>query len=743
MGEVYRARDARLERDVAVKILSRRLERDPDALARFEREAKAVASLSHPNILAIHDFAIQDGLPYTVTELLEGESLRERLQRGPLPWRDAAEIGVAVAEGLSAAHAKGIVHRDLKPENLFVTREGRVKILDFGLARPAHEAWASARNSDSDAPTIATPTESGAVLGTIGYMSPEQARGLSVDTRSDLFSLGCVLSELVTGRQAFERATASDTLAAILNEMPLPLGDSGRHVPPELARVIQHCLEKTAERRFQSARDVAFALRAVLNDSSVYVGPGKPRASRRKAVAVLPFVNDSGNPELDFVTDGLTESVINTLVQIPKLRVIPRTLVFRYKGRTADPRILGAELNATHLVTGRIAVQGNAFSMQAEMIDVATEAQLWGHRFTRPMSDLFSVQEQLASEIAEALRGKLSRRKTASRFAGHKPDPEAYEHYLKGRYHWNRWTPPESFIKAIEHLETATTIDPAFALAWAGLADALGGAGYFGFLPAAEVMPRAGRAAERAIRLDDSLADGHSALGLGLLFWAWDFPAAERAFRTAIERNPRHALARVYHSLFLASQGRFDEAVSEAKEAERLDPVSHVTTMSVAWALHFAGRFEDLLGQIHHILDLDSSSVTARGMLVGLAEVTEDYAAAVEHVGPWLVAGGLPVSLGEQFRTAFAERGAQGYWEMRLALIERGAFCGAPAALAYADVYARLGREEEALDQLERAYDEHLGALVFLAVDRTFMPLRSHPRFQALCERIGLQSVAT
>jgi serine/threonine-protein kinase len=739
MGEVYRARDSRLERDVAVKILSRRLQRDTDAISRFEREAKAVASLSHPNILAIHDFAVQDGLPYTVTELLDGESLRARLDRGPLSWRETAELGVAVAEGLSAAHGKGVVHRDLKPENLFLTRDGRVKILDFGLARPVHEAWASARISDPGAPTVATPSDTGIVLGTVGYMSPEQARGWPVGTASDVFSLGCVLYEAVTGRRAFERDTATDTLAAVLHEVPDPISDSGRHVPHELSRVITHCLEKEPSRRFQSVRDLAFALQAVLNDSAVEPRlAGRGRATgRAKTLAVLPFGNESGDPDLDYLGEGLTENLINSLAEVPRLRVVPRAVVFRYKGRTLEPRALGVELNATTLVTGRVVARGGSLTVQVELIDVGTEAQFWGQRYVRPLSDLFEMQAELADEIASALRGKLTRpgkRATQSRRA---PSATAYERYLRGRYHWNQWT-PDGLSRAIEHFEAALTDDPAFALGWAGLAEALGAASYFGVIPTAEGMPRARSAAERAIRLDDTLAEGHAALALTALFWAWDFPAARRTFEVALRHQPRHALTRVYHSLYLSSQGEVDAALAEARQAERLDPVAPIPLLSVAWALHFARRSDDALTQLYRILDLNPHSASAHGTLASAYEARADYEAAIRHLEPWLELNALPRSAADEIREGWHTQGARGYWQARLGLAQRGVCCPGPMPLVLAFLYARLGDNQHALDQLERAYDERVGGLVFLAVDPAFDGLRDEPRYEALRARIGL-----
>lgn len=737
MGEVYRARDLRLERDVAVKVLAGRLERDAGALDRFEREAKAVASLSHPNVLAIHDFAIENGLPYTVTELLDGCSLRERLQEGVIAWREAADYGVGMAEGLAAAHAKGIVHRDLKPENVFLTREGRIKILDFGLARPIHEAWVSA-NVDSAARTISTPSDGGAVLGTLGYMSPEQARGLPVAVTSDIFSLGCVLYELVSGRRAFERPTSSDTLAAVLHADPGPLVGAAGEVPAEVSRIIFHCLEKEASRRFQSARDVVFALQAVLNDSAVVTGARSRGRRGPRSVAVLPFANAGNDPDLDYLNDGLTESLINALSQIPRLRVVPRAVVFRYKDRSIDPTAAGIELNANTLVTGRVVSRGGNMSVQAELIDVETNAQLWGQRFVRPSTDMFAVQEELAEAIANALRGRLSRKASKPAKAMHTPDSTAYERYLRGRHAWNRWT-AEGFTQAIEHFEAAITADPLFALGWAGLCDALGGAGYFGFLPPGEAMARAYAAAERAVALDPSLAEGYAARAIALLFGKWDFVGAERAFTRAITLNPRYPLARIYFSLFLNTQRRFTESLASAREAEKLDPVSSVSLMSVAWALHFAERHEEALAQLQRILTFDPNAQTVHGMLIATHEHRNDFEAALRHMAEWIRIGGLPPASASILREALATGGPDAYWRERLAFIDRGEHRYAPIQLMRAEILTQMGETDRALDELEAAVAQHLGPMVFLAADPCYRQLHDNPRFAQLCARVGLE----
>ncbi len=403
MGEVYRARDSKLDRDVAIKVLPQHLSNNPEALARFEREAKALAALSHPNIIAIHDFGREGGIYYVVTELLEGETTRHRLEDGPMPWRKAVEIAIAVADGLSAAHAKGIIHRDLKPENLFLTTDGRVKILDFGLAR-----W----KSPSDTlPTAATITDPGTVMGTAAYMSPEHVKGLVVEAPGDIFALGTILYEMISGQRVFGRPSGGETMAAVLMHHPQPVADTGKQIPLELDRVIAHCLEKNSGERFQSARDLAFALQAVLAGTTTTRSMAAPK--RRKVIdslAVLPFVNEGGDPEGEYLSDGVTENLINALSQLPKLRVIARSVVFRRKGDQGDPQQAGRDLDVRAVLTGRVLQRGETLVVRTELVDVADGSRLWGEQYNRKLADLLLLEEEISRQITAKLRLRLSGR---------------------------------------------------------------------------------------------------------------------------------------------------------------------------------------------------------------------------------------------------------------------------------------------------------------------------------------------
>ncbi|MGN6184276.1 MAG: protein kinase domain-containing protein, partial [Thermoanaerobaculia bacterium] len=607
MGDVYRARDTRLDRDVAVKVLPDRIARDAEARMRFEREAKAVAALTHPNILAIHDYGSEDGRTYSVTELLEGITLRQRILEGPLQWRKAVEIGAALADGLAAAHAKGIIHRDLKPENIFLTSDGRVKILDFGIA----QLIAEPREEEIDpalALTAPMKTDPHAVVGTAGYMAPEQLRGEKVDATTDIFSLGALLYEMVTGKAAFIRGTVIDSLSAILTDTPDVFAVSDRMIPYELARVIQRCLEKNRTERFQSARDLSFALRAIGTSGAItfeapadrrrrriilsvalaalvlgglaamlfFIGSNQPitssvRSIARRAtiqprsLAILPFVNATGDADAEYLSDGITETLINTLAQVPGLRLMSRTSVFHYKDKPANPVSVGHELRVSAVVVGRVEEIGDRLVVSAELIDTSDNSLLWGNRYQAQRADLFNVQQSIASDIARMLRLQLGGREQQLLAKKHTIDPRAYELYLKGRFQWNK-RDAQGLYKAIEYFNQAIEIDPQYALAYAGLADCYNLLDIWAGLPTNETFPRAKAAAQKALSIDDGLAEAHTSLAYAIHTYEWDWPAAEREYKRAIALNPNYATARQWYAEFLTAVGRFDEAEAQGKK---------------------------------------------------------------------------------------------------------------------------------------------------------------------------------
>lgn len=725
MGEVYRAQDSRLERHVAVKVLPEQLSQNPQALARFVRETKAVAALSHPNLLAIFDTGIENGINYAVTELLDGESLRASLRRGPMPWRKAVEIGAALAEGLAAAHSKGITHRDLKPENIFLTVDGRVKILDFGLAR----VEAARTGADTD-----TQTEAGTLLGTPGYMSPEQVRGTPAGPASDIFSLGCVLYEMTSGRRAFPGQTAAETMSSILRDTPRELAGSGAQVPPELDRLIFCCLEKNCEERFQSARDLAFHFKAILNAASV-----TPPSSRAiDSIAVLPFTNASNDPDTEYLCDGITESIMNALAQIAQLRVTPRSTAFRYKTREVDPQMVGRELNVRVVLTGRVIQRGDNLVVSAELADVAAGSQLWGERYHRQLSDIFALEEEIARKISESLRLKLSGQEKTRLAKRPTENSEAYQLYLRGRHHWTKRT-PDHVKKGVEYFQRAIEKDPGYALAYSGLADCYSILGVYSVLPSKEALARAKAAAVAAVAFDDELAEGHTSLGFIKAYLDWDWSGGEKEFQRALELNPGYWVTPYWYGLMLASTGRFEEADKQIRHGMELEPLSPVLMHGAAMISFMSRRYAEAVERSLEGLESDPDYFLLRHWL-GLAylleaknaEAISELQTAVDLCGrgvSWAVG-----SLGHAYAVSGNQTEALRILEELLDRAKREAI----DFISVAAIYAGLCDTGNALTSLEKACENRGMSGILVKVDPRFDALRSEPRFQQVLTRMNL-----
>jgi len=742
MGEVYRAHDSRLGRDVALKVLPAEVAGDPDVRARFEHEARAVAAISHQNIMAIHELAVIEGRPVAVVELLEGENLRARLSRGVMPWREAVPMAAGIADGLAAAHAKGIIHRDLKPENIFVTGDMRPKILDFGLA---HSEPAPA----SMAITLATfaPTQPGRVMGTLGYMAPEQVRGEPVGAGTDLFALGCTLAEMVTGDRPFVRATAADSLAAVLHAPAPDLLASGLEIPPRLAEIVGHCLEKDVARRFSSASDVALALRALLTESSqshATFGPAK-RRSRARSLAVLPFTSLAVESDTDYLADGITESIINSLSQLPKLRVVPRGTVFAYKKRNVHARSVGLALNVDSIVTGRVVQQGGLVNIQAELVDVGRETQVWGDQYRYPVSDLMALQEQIAWQISEALRIRLTGQEKKRLKKRPTDDSEAYQHFMRGRHYWAKWS-PEGFRAAVEHFQAAIDRDPAYARAYAGLSDTYGAMGYYGYLPPEIAMTRASAAAYKAVELDPQLADAHASMGMSRTLYYWDWIGAEQAFKTALSLDARLPIAHMYYSLLLSVLGRHEEAVTHAKRGRDLDPLSLLMHVGAGWASYFARNYDDAGEAFRAVIAIDPAYPEALLMQAVTLERRGEFERAAESLGraTHVFGGRNPAEVTAMLREGLAKGGVAGYWQARLDMFRSFDPEGtALPAYAYLVSYAQLDDRDRAFAVLDELVAARSGQAVFTAADPVLDPLRDDPRFDRILRRLALRSPAT
>jgi eukaryotic-like serine/threonine-protein kinase len=768
MGEVYLARDPRLGRDVAIKVLPSHLANDPDALKRFEREARAVAALSHPNILAIFDVGSDQGLTYAVMELLEGETLRDRLRRGAMPWREAVDIAASIGDALSTAHAKGVIHRDLKPENIFLTSEGRAKVLDFGLARHALAA------ADSD--ETAAATQPGTIMGTVGYMSPEQVRGRVAEAPSDIFSLGCVLYEMVAGRRAFARETAAQTMAAIIEQPVASLADSDRQVPRELDRTLARCLEKDPRARIQSARDLAFALRdlttgaaadgtvtfsrarfsvplwipavlAVVLGVAGYAWRYGVGSGGTDSIAILPFVNASGNADMDYLGDGITESLINSLSQIPNLAVISRNAVFRYKGRVTDAQEIGRSLNVKAVLTGRVAQRGDGLSISAELVDVRNNRQLWGDQFNRKLNDLQAVQEEIATEISGKLQFRLTgeeKQRLAKRYT---QNAEAYQLYLKGRYYWNKKT-ADGFNRGIEYFQKAIELDPNYAPAYAGIATSYTNLANYNFalLAPKDAWPKAKAAATRAIEIDDTLAAGHAALALVEYQWEWDWPTAEKEFQRALTIDPGSpstyepspASTNHWYSHFLMTMKRTQESFRTGRQALALDPIDLANNAHQGWYYLWTREYDRAIDPLKKAIELDPTFPVPQWYL-GLAfEQTRSYDEAIAQLQNCVrITNGWP-SMMALLGHAYAVAGRRA--EAQTTLDQLSALSSQRYVPSYsvAAIYAALGQTDQAFTWLERAYDEHDSWMDYLGLDPRLDGLRSDARFADLLRRMKL-----
>ncbi len=676
MGEVWRALDERLGRRIAIKVLPPEFATDADRLRRFEQEARATAALSHPNILAIHDVGLHDGAPYIVEELLEGETLREWTRRERLPWRRSVEIAVLVADGLAAAHDRGIVHRDLKPENVFITGHEVVKILDFGVAKllptaPGAGALAGA--------TTAAATEPHAVLGTADYMAPEQIRGEPVDGRADVFALGCVLYEMLGGRSAFRRGTAAETMAAVLHEPVTELSRLDRSLPAELEPIVAHCLEKPPGHRFQSARDLSFALRTALAGPSGAGPSGDPPPAEREtrpSIAVLPFANLSGDADQEYFCDGTAEEIINALAHVEGLRVVARTSSFAFKGRAVDIREVGRSLDVGAVLEGSVRRSGDRLRVMAQLINVSDGCHLWSERFDRRLEDVFAIQDEIALAVTDNLRVKLLSGERASVVRRHTESFDAHNTYLMGMYEWNKMS-PEGFARCHARFREAIRLDPGFARAYAQLADALSSTVWWADQEPAVALEAALPLVKQALALDEHLAHAHSVLGQYRTFFERNWTAGERSMRRAVALAPNDALAQTYLGTHLVARGRHEEAVERARLAQRLDPLSPAANTWNGMILAYAGRFDEglaalekqvaatpLLWMPHYFLSLvlavGGRTVQARAEAEKAVELSGGISVTISHLGALSYRLG-DRARGDGFVAQLEERAGAGY----------------------------------------------------------------------------------
>jgi serine/threonine-protein kinase len=779
MGEVWRARDERLGRDVAVKVLAAEFAADPERLKRFEREARATAALSHPNILAVHDVGTHEGVPYLVEEMLEGESLRERLERDDLSLGEALRIGGEIARGLAAAHDKGIVHRDLKPGNVFLTKHGTVKVLDFGLAKLVSTVTADEAETLTAAATATTRL--GGVLGTAAYMAPEQARGRPVDQRADVFAFGVVLYEMLAGERPFKGATGTEVMAAILADEPAPLPAG---VPAAVAAVVTRCLAKDPERRYQRAGEVRSALEAVQSGAALapelvrHAAPpsrwwlaaavifaaaiagvvaldlggvrsrviagitGPPRSIK---LAVLPFANLTGDPEQEYLSDGLTQELIAQLGRLhpQALSVIARTSVMRYKTSDAPIDQIGRELGVEYVLEGSAQREANRVRVTAELIHVRDQTQVWADSFERELSGILALQSDVARQVAGALALKLLPAEQTRLTSARTVNPEAYEAYLKGSYHWQKLTPTD-IDTAERYFELALEKDPSYAPAYEGLAWVWGARKQMAITAPAEAGPKSKAAAERAIALDDASPAAHLTLAVVRSWTDWDWAGAEPEWRRALELDPNSATTHAYYAHFLANLGHADEALPHAERALELDPFNALFHAMYGVVLQYQRRWDESIAAARTALGLQPDMPVARSVLqrayIAKGMRDEQLAAQRERIArdPGRVAA---------FEQGLAEGGYEGAQRRIADLLaaryeEASGVPDAGARRVYMPVgiawrYLDAGDTERAIAWLEEAYAVRDANLPYVGLP-SWDALRVDPRFRALLHRIGL-----
>lgn len=820
MGEVYLAEDTLLGRRVALKLLLAEFNSDEDRLRRFEQEARAASALNHPNIITIHEVGSEAGFRFIATEFIEGETVRQRLRRERLGLRDALDVASQVAGALASAHRAGIVHRDIKPENVMLRPDGIVKVLDFGVVKLTEKfaehlsgpqpPGSEDKSEDKDVATLGlVTTEANIVMGSPNYMSPEQARGFAVDARTDIFSLGTLTYEMLTGSMPFKGASVSDVIVSILERQPPLLSECLPEAPPNLQAIVTKTLAKDRESRYQNVDDLLDDLKRLMRRLDLETGlDDSPRAGnsdvtgqtgqqarstgqefsvrsdqvstvratssaeylvsgikRHKrgfllasmltlitaaviayfilsggshpidSIAVLPFANTSADANTEYLSEGLTESLINNLSQSHKLKVMSRNSVFKYKGQEANAKAVARDLGVHGVLTGRIVQRGEDISINVELIDARDDTQVWGAQYNRRLSDLFTLQEEIARQVSEKLQLRLSGEDQKQVTKRYTENAEAYQLYLKGRFYWNKRT-EEAMKKGIDYFNQAIEKDPAYALAYAGLADCYALLYEYSAAPSRDLYPKAKAAAMRALELDDNLAEAHTSLAAAYEY-EWNWQEVERQYEKAIQLNPNYGTAHHWYSAYLVGRKRFDDAIREARRALELDPLSLIFNTALGRALHSARRYDEAIEHLRKTIDLDPTFAEAHFHL-GLAyEGKGMYDGAA---GEFEKAAEL---FGDKSMKAWVGRvyALSGRRSQALRVLGEAAETSKHEHISpypLAAIYAALGAKDKAFEWLEKVYQERSSYVVFINVDPVLDGLRDDPRFADLLRRIGL-----
>lgn len=734
MGEVYKAEDTRLDRFVALKFLPKEMSNNRDALERFQREAKAASSLNHENICIIHDVGECEEGPFIVMEYLEGETLKHRIENKPFKSDELLDLAIQIAEGLEAAHKKSIVHRDIKPANIFLTHNGRIKILDFGVAKLTSKKNESLEvlelsSASTLAPSIENLTKAGITVGTISYMSPEQARGEELDARTDLFSFGAVLYEMATGHRAFPGNTAAAIFDSILHKSPDRPSGFNVDLPNEFQKIIEKALEKDRKLRYQSAAEVHVDLQRLkrLPHSEI-----KSVTKHPYSIAVLPFVDMSPEKDQEYFCDGVAEELINALTKIKGLQVASRTSSFQFKGKADDVSRIGEKLNVETLLEGSVRKAGKKLRITAQLIKTADGYHLWSEKYDREMEDVFAIQDEIARTIVNMLKVQLGVQ-SGSLIQPHSTDIEAYNLFLKGRYYWNKRT-TETLKKSVEYFELAIDRDPAYALAYAGLADSYGVLGYQEAMRPRDVMPKAKSAAAKALEINETLAEAHASLGYARMHYDYDWTGAESEYKRSIELNAAYPTCHHWYALLLAAMERSEESIAQIKLAQGLDPLSLVINAVHGYTLYFARKYDQTIDQCHKALELDQKFGITRWILGHAYEQKGMFNEAIQQFQETVnQSGDIAIGcLGHVYAVAGekdkALKIANDLEKRSLSTYVSPYYCGL--------IYAGLGDNNLAFEWLERAFDQHSSPLMYLKVEPQLDNLRTDPRFDQLLNRL-------